>query len=393
MKPQSCGVATVVPSVLKFAIVVTATFTCLNPRPASAQTLTILHKFAGGSDGELPQQGLVRGENGDFYGTTHGNPLPRPFTSTGGTIFKIDATGRLTTLYRFTGSTGENPTGGRLLRDDEGNLYGMTENGALPFAFSKGTLYRLSPEGVISVRHVFGSGTDGLYPLGTLHRDRFDNLYGATVGGGTFGWGTAFKLSPDGNETILHDFNIGVDGWIPGGGLVADAAGNLYGVTTYGGPLPTNLGEVYKTSDSGAYTVVHAFTGPDGSEPVGELVFDHEGNIYGTTTRGGSYGSGTLFKIDHSGKFTILHNFSGGSPDGTLIRGERGTFYGATTSGIFKMDPAGKVTILFTFPPSVAQGPPNSPLALDEDGNLYGTTTGIDSLTPTVRGMVFKLTP
>jgi uncharacterized repeat protein (TIGR03803 family) len=394
MKLLSCNVATVFPTVLRFAIAVAATFTCLTACPASAQTLSILHQFAGGSDGELPRQGLVRGENGDLYGTTHGNPLPPPFTSTGGTVFKIDATGQLTTLYTFTGSTGENPTGGRLLRDDEGNLYGLTENGPLPFAFGKGTLYRLSPEGAISVLHVFGSGTDGSSPIGTLHRDRFGNLYGATAGGGTFGWGTAFKVSPDGNETVLHNFNIGVDGWLPGGGLVADAAGNLYGVTTFGGPSSTNLGEVYKISDSGEYTVLHAFTGPpDGSEPAGELMLDHEGNIYGTTTGGGSYGAGTLFKIAHSGQFAILHSFTGGSPNGTLIRDERGSLYGATTSGIFKMDPAGKVTNLFTFAPSVAEGPPISPLALDRAGNLYGTTAGIDSLTPTVLGMVFKLTP
>jgi uncharacterized repeat protein (TIGR03803 family) len=280
------------------------------------------------------------------------------------------------------------------LRDTEGYLYGMTENGTLPFASGKGTVYRLNPEGEISVLHVFGSGADGSSPIGTLHRDTFANLYGATAGGGTFGWGTAFKLSPDGKETVLHNFNIGVDGWLPGGGLVADAAGDLYGVTTFGGPLPTNLGEVYKISKSGEYTVLHAFTGPpDGSEPVGELVLDHEGSVYGTTTAGGSYGFGTLFKITHSGQFKILHNFSRGFPNGTLIRDEEGKFYGTTTSGIFKVDPAGKVTILFTFAPSVAQGPPISPLARDRAGNLYGTTAGIDGLTPTVLGMVFKLTP
>jgi uncharacterized repeat protein (TIGR03803 family) len=98
MKPASCCIATIFPGVSRFAIAVAATFTCLTPRPVSAQTLNVLHTFAGGSDGELPRQGLVHGENGDLYGTTHGNPLAPPFTSTGGTVFKIDAAGQLTTL-------------------------------------------------------------------------------------------------------------------------------------------------------------------------------------------------------------------------------------------------------------------------------------------------------
>jgi uncharacterized repeat protein (TIGR03803 family) len=393
MKSLSCGVAAIFPRALRFAIALSATFTCLSTCPVSAQTLEVLHTFAGTSDGEFPRQGLVRGENGDLYGTTAGISLPPPFTSTGGTLFKIDAAGQLRTLYTFTGSTGENPTGGRLLRDEEGNLYGTTENGGLPVGSGKGTLYRLSREGVISVLHVFGSGTDGTIPIGTLHRDRFGNLYGATAGGGTFGFGTVFKLSPDRKETVLHNFNIGFDGWLPFGGPVADDDGNLYGVTTYGGPLPEDLGEVYRISASGAYKVLHAFTGPDGAEPVGELVLDHEGNIYGTTTAGGSQGAGTLFKITYSGHFRVLHNFTGASPNGSMIRGEEGTLYGTTTSGIFKMDRAGKVTNVFTFASSIAQGSPNSPLARDEEGNLYGTTTGIDSLHPTVLGMVFKLKP
>jgi uncharacterized repeat protein (TIGR03803 family) len=369
----------------------------LSSGPVSAQTLTLLHTFTGGADGEFPAQGLVRDEHGNLYGTTNGGPLPPPFTSIGGTVFKVDRSGRLVTLYTFTGPNGANPSRGHLLQDDEGNLYGLTGNGGtLPGGGpGRGILYRLNAHGEQTVLHVFGGGTDGVSPTGTLYRDRLGNFYGTTAGGGAFGFGTAFKLSNSGEETVLHSFNIGVDGWLPSGGLVADEAGNLYGVTSFGGPAATDLGEVFKIDNAGGYTVLHAFSGsPDGSVPGGELVLDGEGNLYGTTSSGGAFGSGTVFKVDRSGKYTILHNFSATSPyGGALIRDRAGNFFGTTTTGVFEMDPTGNVTVLVTFPPSVSQGVPISPLVRDRAGNLYGATTGVAALNPTVFGAVFKVTP
>jgi uncharacterized repeat protein (TIGR03803 family) len=270
------------------------------------------------------------------------------------------------------------------------------------------------------------SPSHGLYPQGSLFLDKEGNLYGATGGGGAFGDGTVFKLTPSGTETVLHSFN-GPDGLDPHSGLLLDGRGNLYGTTFFGGTSyvgalpagPAGYGTVFKLDASGNETVLHSFNCSDGASPEAALIMDREGNLYGTTSEGGQasicdapmIGSGiccgTVFKLSPSGKFTVLHSFLDGPEDGTgpagpLLLDEDGNLYGVTGGGgtqedgtIFKLDRSGHETILHSF--TGLDGVfPFGPLIRDWAGNLYGAASinlsGASNASGSIRGgTVFKL--
>lgn len=314
---------------------------------------TVLHSFTGtGGDGAYPVGPLVRDSAGNVYGTTElGGVFGGACGASGcGTVFKVNPAGTETVLYRFTGTGGDgiNPWQG-LVRDSAGNLYGTTEVGG---AYGAGTVSKLDPAGKESVLYSFNSsGGDGVFPLdGSLLRDSAGNLYGTTFSGGSQGGGTVFKLDSRGNETILYNFSPGTgDGLEPSGTLTRDIAGNLYGATLWGGTF--DFGTVFKVDTTGTATVLHSFsaTGGDGAHPGGGLVRDRAGNLYGTTNSGGSSYFGTVFKLDPSGTETILHTFSG--TDGRvpilgLVRDSKGNLYGTTQYGgkygggvVFKVTP------------------------------------------------------
>jgi uncharacterized repeat protein (TIGR03803 family) len=241
----------------------------------------------------------------------------------------------------------------------------------------------------LTVLHTFTGSPDGLSPLAGLVRDWNGNLYGTTVFGGAYGWGTVFKVGPTGKETVLYSFTNSPDGSQPHAGLVMDEAGNLYGTTISGGS--SDAGTVFEVDTSGNETVLHSFTNsPDGAAPVAGLVRDWKGNLYGTTPYGGDlacdppYGCGTVFKLGPTGKETVLYSFTN-SPDGAvpeagLVMDEAGNLYGTTVSGgssccgtVFKVAPTGKETVLHSF--SFSDGSaPSAGLVRDWKGNLYGTT-------------------
>jgi uncharacterized repeat protein (TIGR03803 family) len=243
----------------------------------------------------------------------------------------------------------------------------------------------------------FQGNADGANPNAVI-RDSAGNLYGSTVAGGQTIFGTVFKLSPSGAKTILYNFMGGADGTEPHGTLVRDAKGNLYGTTEYGGNLKVQCvgmpgcGVVFKISPSGRETVLHRFTGKaDGGQPLAGLTMDSTGNLYGTTAGGGksgcnyfAVGCGVVFKIDSTGKYTVLYRFTGGAdggvPEPRLILDSAGNIYGSTTGintpnqgTIFKLDRNGHETTLLTFKGTNGDQPYGS-LALDGKGNLYGTT-------------------
>jgi uncharacterized repeat protein (TIGR03803 family) len=211
---------------------------------------------------------------------------------------------------------------------------------------------------------------------------------------GDYSYGTVFKLSPDGKETVLHSFTgTGGDGATPVAPLIRDAAGNLYGTTEYGGLFGgacggNGCGIVFKVNSAGKETVLYRFTGADGMNPWQGLIRDSAGNFYGTTIGGGDFGGGTVFKLDSSGRETVLHSFNpnsisgdGSFPEyGSLIRDSSGDLFGTTVVGgsgflgtVFKLDVAGTESILYNF-----SGPdgeePYGTLVRDAAGNLYGTT-------------------
>jgi uncharacterized repeat protein (TIGR03803 family) len=223
-----------------------------------------------------------------------------------------------------------------LVRDAAGNLYGTTQYGGTNGGF--GTVFKLDAAGKLTLLHSFAGTPDGEDPYAGLLRDKLGNLYGTTQYGGTGGgFGTVFKLDAAGKLTLLHSFSGTPDGENPLAGLLRDGAGNLYGTTKYGG-TGGGYGTVFKLSAKGKLILLYSFTGtPDGENPYARLIRDASGNLYGTTFYGGTSGYGTVFKLDTAGKLTILHSFNsapdGANPLGGLILDKAGNLYGTTSDG------------------------------------------------------------
>src|SRR5580700_3023969 len=246
-----------------------------------------------------------------------------------------------TLLYQFrSGPGGIDPYAG-VVRDLKGNLYGTTYNDG---AFASGTVFRINPASKEKVLHSFSqTDGDGAFPwYGTLARDPTGSLYGTTITGGIKGelcCGTVFKVTASGEETVLYRFSgISGDGF-PQDGVVRDSSGNLYGTTQNGGP--DNAGTVFKIDPAGEKTVLYSFSGStDGAYPMAGVVLDAKGNLYGTTFEGGLYdfgGYGTVFKVDPAGTETVIYTFmgsnDGGTPEAGVIRDAEGNLYGTTYSG------------------------------------------------------------
>jgi uncharacterized repeat protein (TIGR03803 family) len=224
--------------------------------------------------------------------------------------------------------------------DAQGNLYGTASAGG-SFPCNCGVVFKVTPTGQETVLHAFLGGSDGAVPVGGLIFDKHGNLYGTTSAGGTdCNCGTVFKLAPDGTETILHSFTGGNDGSKPEAALLRDKQGDLYGASYEGGDATCNCGTLFKIDSSGGESVLHAFTGfahGEGAYPETSLVVDKQGNLYGTTKFGGTNNGGTVFKLSPDNTETILHSFTGGAdgaaPYTGLVIDRRGNLYGTTQQG------------------------------------------------------------
>jgi uncharacterized repeat protein (TIGR03803 family) len=371
---------------------------------------TVLYTFTGGTDGAVPSAAVIQDEQGNLYGTTTfaGDLSASACVTVNGTgcgvVFKIDPKGNYTVLYTFTGGADGGFPYADLVRDEAGNLYGTaSEGGDLSSCGGSGcgVVFMLDPKGNYSVLHAF-TGSDGAGPYGGLVRDKKGNLYGTTYAGGASLRGVVFELDPTGKESVLYSFTGGADGSNPFyGDLLRDEEGNLYGTTYEGGDLNCYIhggcGVVFKVDPTGKETVLYTFTGADGRAPEGSLVRDEAGNLYGTTGVGGNpscfggAGCGVVFKVDPTDKETVLYAFTGGTdgrnPLGGLVRDQQGNLYGTTPYGgdqgafcagfcgvVFKVDPTGKETVLYTFTGMADGATPLAGLLRDKDGNLYGTT-------------------
>jgi uncharacterized repeat protein (TIGR03803 family) len=397
---------------LLFAVLFTAPV--LPILPAHAQTLTVLYSFSGGEDGGNPFADLVMDRDGNLYGTTASGGF-----SGFGTVFKVDNSGNETVLHSFSGVDGAVPLAGLVL-DREGNLYGTTAFGGSSFIDNladsgNGTVFKVDSQGNETVLHSFMNVPDGEEPSAGLIMDRDGNLYGTAAGGGSSGDGTVFKVDGYGNETVLFSFS-GVDGANPLAGLVLDRDGNLYGTTAGGGS--STLGTVFKLGTDGKETVLYNFLNtPDGAAPRAGLVRSKEGNLYGTTTIGGSSGFGTVFRVDSFGRERVLHSFSGvdgAVPFAGLVMDRDGNVFGTTTFGgslfvadvfngygiVFTVDtlhqdrnepellrPRARESVVHSFSPPDG-GSPEAGLIMDREGNLYGTTAFFGAFDS---GTVFKL--
>jgi uncharacterized repeat protein (TIGR03803 family) len=331
-----------------------------------------------------------------------------------------------TTLYNFNMSGGNEPAGG-LVQGTDGRLYGATDEGG---ANRYGTVFQASGGGMKMTFRNFRNGS-GHNIRSPLVQGTDGNLYGAGLYGGpskgrcgTFGCGTIFKITPKGVLTPLYSFcqqTNCTDGFSPRG-IVEGTDGNFYGTAAEGGAHYD--GTVFEITPKGALTTLYTFgtqTGcQDGCFPVAGLVQATDGNFYGTTYSGGSAnctgGCGTIFQITPTGSLTIIYNFceqasclDGELPDGAMVQGTDGNFYGTTASGghneaqcfdgegcgtVFKVTPSGTLTTLHRFEGTDGSYP-GSGLVQGTDGNFYGTTdAGGDSVCNGGGcGTVFKVTP
>jgi uncharacterized repeat protein (TIGR03803 family) len=384
---------------------------------AQTQTFSVLYTFEGGTDGGEPLGGLVQDGEGNLYGTAAvGGDLGCNSSSVPpgcGIVFKVSTSGQKTLLHAFSGGTdGANPQAD-LVWDPAGNLYSTTAYGGDPNCPNNpagcGTVFKLNKYRKETVLYSFTGGTDGEYPQAGLVMDPTGNFLGVTYDGGASGFGTVFKLNKYRKETVLYSFTGGTDGGYPSSAyLVVDEAGNLYGTTSSGGAY--NFGTVFKLNKYRKETVLYSFTGgADGGYPGGTLLRDTAGNLYGTT-------EGTVFKLTKTGKLTTLHTFTGppdGSEPNTLVRDSAGNLYGTTNEGgdsnclegfgcgmVFKLATTGKETVLYTFMGSTDGQNPTS-LIRDAAGNLYGTTLNGGDLQASCNfsshfpgcGVVFKIVP
>jgi uncharacterized repeat protein (TIGR03803 family) len=328
----------------------------------------------------------------------------------------------VTVLYAFKGGSDGAYPGGQLVRDRSDNFFGTTYQGGGTACSGSGcgTVYEVSPNGADVVVYSFKGGNDGAYPLTGVVRDSRANLYGTTYqGGGTgcggLGCGVAFKIAPDGTETILHSFQGGSDGAFPRAGLLLDRSGNLYG-TTYGGGTesrlcgPDGCGTAFKISSKGTETLVYTFCSQqnclDGSNPRGALIMDSAGHLYGTTGAGGSGGSGTIFELGTSGQESVLYSFcikaecvDGEGPAAKLTMDSAGSLLGTTVEGgdwgegtVFRLASDGTETVLLSFNPSSDGINPESGVVIDKSGNIYGAP-GEPGNRCKKFGLVLKLTP
>jgi uncharacterized repeat protein (TIGR03803 family) len=296
-------------------------------------SLTVLHSFAGHKDGAYPNAGVTL-KKGRVFGTTYGSEVESDY----GTIYKIVLNGNEREIHVFKKKPPDgNYPRSKLVLGPDGAYYGTTVVGG---SFGAGTVFRISSNGDdFSIIYSFTGGSDGANPFAGLLSDGAGTFYGTTFLGGKRGvGGTVFSVTRNGREHVIYSFIPGPGGYQPTTGVIADAAGNLYGTTSAGGSA--TVGVVFKISPDGTETLLHSFTGGDGAAPYGDLLMDKQGNIYGTTTAGGAEEVGTVFEITAAGKFNTLYEFrglvdegDGIAPTGDLYMDKQGSIYGTTRFG------------------------------------------------------------
>ncbi len=309
----------------------------LNP----AGRYSFLHTFQGidQGDGANPFGGVLLDAHGNVFGTTTIGGRVNV-----GSVYRIANVGGETLLHSFTlGEDGCFPMSS-LIMDAHGNLYGTTPDCG---SESEGTVFRVSRDGQEAIVYSFVNLEEDEGPETALTMDTEGRFYGTHPYGGEFGGGFVFRLNPNFNEGVLYNFSANS---YPASNLMLGNDGYFYGTTHYGGD--DTMGTVFKLSLGGVETILHSFTGDatDGAEPYAAVVQDSQGNLYGTTYYGGTSGMGTVFKLDSAGNETILYNFTGGSdggnPYGGVVLDPSGNLYGTTTGGgkydlgtVFKLVP------------------------------------------------------
>jgi uncharacterized repeat protein (TIGR03803 family) len=392
--------------VILFGLLAIVIFLAGASQLAQSQTYKVIHNFtAKGKDGASPYAGPILDAAGNLLGTTY---LGGGFG--GGAVYKLapnDSSWTYSTLYSLKNiPDGAGPAFGSLAFGPNHALLGTTEGGGF-FGTAFMVCACASREVVV---HSFGMGSDGAEPIGGLAFDTVGNFYGTTLLGGDTGNGTVFegKRTKQGwNVRVIYSFTGGSDAVNPVLGVSVDAQGNLYGTAPVAGT--NGLGAIYKLSRSGSSwteTVLYNFQGlDDGQNPVGGVILDKAGNLYGTTFDGGVNGGGTVYQLSPSNggwNFTVLYSFTGGygGPYNKLTLDAQGNLYGVTNSdgangmgAVFKLVPGDSgwtLTDLHDFAGGNDGILPYGSVAVDAKGNVFGTAAagGSDN-----QGLVFEITP
>ncbi len=399
---------------------------------ASGQKYKVIYEFSGTPDGAAPLSTLTMDGSGNLYGTTarggdgglcHGDGC--------GSVFKLTRRNSKWVsiqLYGFAGDSDGAFPQGRVLRGPSNSLYGVTvQGGATGCDDNCGTIFQLSPPASLRGSwteiqlHQFVGGADGYFPgPGDLVFDGALNLYGTTFGGGANNQGTVYKLNYGNGkwtEGVIYSFAAGADGRNPYAGVTFDRAGNLYGTTSLGNI--TDNGTVFQLTPSApgwTEKVIYSFqNGSDGSFPVGGLIADQSGNLYGTTAAGGSAsgGGGTVFELspnsDGTWTFHLLYSLPGNfgaGPMSNLVMDSKGALYGTTQGdgthswgSVFKLTPSSSGPWNYTSVHDFVGGEdgyfPYGSVILDAAGNIFGTAAqgGNNGCQGNGCGVVFEIRP
>jgi len=392
--------------------------------PAQAQNFHVIYSFTGGGSAEHPIAGVTVDARGNLFGSTAwGGSSP----TGSGTVYELQRAGAgfvYRQLHSFgNGADGSFPWAGVTIGPD-GSLYGTTYDGGTT---QNGIVYNLRPPAtfcgsiscpwVETILYNFTRGSDGGDPQGGVVFDRSGNMYGTNVNGGSGDVGVAYTMthSNDGwSYQVIYPFSNGLDGGNPGP-LLIDGAGNLYGPAAVGG-LPGcggfGCGTIFKLSRSGSgwteQTLYQFHDSSDGSDPQGGVIMDSAGSVYGSTCCGDGTG-GTIFELSPSGgiwNFNLLYAYNGIGlgPEGNLVRDAAGNLYGATVFNgrynegvVFKLTPTSGgwiYTSIHDFTGGTDGEWPEGGLAIDSNGNVYGTTYqgGLQNCADGC-GVVYEITP
>lgn len=377
-------------------------------------SFTVLHSFSGSEGGDYTNA-LTEGSDGNFYVAG---------VYSGSVILKLTPTGSVSVVHKFSNSEGQVPAGA-LVPNTDGFFYGVAEAGGI---YNGGTFFKVTAAGALTRLGNFGlvSNSDGAYSTSALTKGTDGNFYGTASQGGVYGNGTIFKLTASGTFTVLHSFSTegdnadNSDGALPGATLIQGKDGNFYGTTPAGGTSGT--GTIFKITATGTFTTLSSFaalSGTDnktnsvGASPIAGLIQATDGNFYGTATKGGANGNGTIFRVTTTGTVTLLytfgsvdargHNTTGAEPTGGLVQGKDGNLYGQSTLGgiygvgeIYRLTTAGgSFTKLISFDAPDGDDDdnqdgeyPKSALIQGADGNFYGAAyTGGEGF-----GTAFRIT-
>lgn len=281
------------------------------------------------TNGAQPYAGLTLGIGGEYYGMTYAGG-----DSGQGTVFRMSPAGQLTPLHSFSYLVdGANPMAA-LIQAADGNFYGTTFQGGTLGFLSYGTVFKITASGALTTFLTFNID-DGAYPEGALIQAADGDLYGTANSGGTYFYGSVFQITPARKFTTYYSFSS--PNLYPQAGLLQGSDGSLYG-TAYG--VGNNPGTIFAINTNVQLTTLHTFCSEadcaDGEHPTGPLIQATDGNYYGMTPEGGANGLGTIFQVTSTGTYTVLYTFAGSdgsTPYGGLLQATDGNFYGTTYAG------------------------------------------------------------